>query len=63
MEDDAALNNLPSRTSLSNHRGDTAMPTAPPEMPHTPSELLTVPQVMARLQLSRSEPLCATPVR
>lgn len=30
------------------------LPATPPEMAHTPDELLTVPQVMARLQLSRS---------
>jgi excisionase family DNA binding protein len=30
------------------------LPASPPEMAHTPDELLTVPQVMARLQLSRS---------
>lgn len=32
----------------------TRQTTTPPETPHTPDELLTVPQVMARLQLSRS---------
>ncbi|MFE3995814.1 helix-turn-helix domain-containing protein [Streptomyces goshikiensis] len=29
-------------------------PTAPHQAPNTPQELLTVPQVMARLQLGRS---------